>query len=163
MIQRVILWFVGLLPKKLQQIYARYEEQWLYLIYGVLTTVVSMVTKLVPLYLVHQDAVSKVFYTTYSAGCAVFSWICAVTFAFFTNRKYVFKSGADTKAAFWTEFVAFYVGRLASLCIDVGLTALFIGWLNWNKLLVTIAAQILILVINYLISKLFVFRKKKED
>jgi len=43
------------------------------------------------------------------------------------------------------------------------LTALFIGWLNWNKLLVTIAAQILILVINYLISKLFVFRKKKED
>ena len=76
MIQRVILWFVGLLPKKLQQIYARYEEQWLYLIYGVLTTVVSMVTKLVPLYLVHQDAVSKVFYTTYSAGCAVFSWIC---------------------------------------------------------------------------------------
>ena len=41
MIQRVILWFVGLLPKKLQQIYARYEEQWLYLIYGVLTTVVG--------------------------------------------------------------------------------------------------------------------------
>ena len=75
----------------------------------------------------------------------------------------MFKSGADTKAAFWTEFVAFYVGRLASLGIDVGLTALFIGWLNWNKLLVTIAAQILILVINYLISKLFVFRKKKED
>lgn len=77
-----------------------------------------MVTKLVPLYLVHQDAVSKVFYTTYSAGCAVFSWLCCDV-CVFTNRKYVFKSGADTKAAFWTEFVAFMLD----------------GWLRWALML----------------------------
>lgn len=119
MIQRVILWFVGLLPKKLQQIYARYEEQWLYLIYGVLTTVVSMVTKLVPLYLVHQDAVSKVFYTTYSAGCAVFSWICAVTFAFLPIESMCLKAARIRKP---------HSGRNS-------LPFMLDGWLRWALML----------------------------
>lgn len=163
MIQRIILWFVHLMPKKIQEIYLKYEEGLLYCVYGGLTTVVSLVTKLVPLYLVNEENVSTAFYIAYSTGCAVFSWVCAVTFAFFTNRKYVFKSEANTRAAFWKEFVAFYIGRLASLGIDAGLTAVFIGWMNWNKVLVTIVAQVIILIVNYLFSKLFVFRKKKES
>lgn len=158
---RLILWFVKLMPKCIQNIYFKHEEVLLYIFYGGLTTVVSFVTKLVPLYLADKEAMGD-FYTVYATGCAVFSWICAVTFAFFTNRAYVFKSTANTKAAFWKEFVNFYIGRLASLGIDAGLTAVFIGWLKWNEFLVTLAAQIIILIINYVISKVFVFKNTES-
>jgi putative flippase GtrA len=155
---RLILWFVGLMPKKIQSFYFKHEEVLLYIFYGGLTTVVSFITKLVPLYLANKEAMGD-FYTVYSAGCAVFSWICAVTFAFFTNRAYVFKSTAKTRKAFWTEFINFYIGRIASLGIDTLLTAVFIGWLRWSAFWVTLAAQIIILIINYVISKVFVFRE----
>lgn len=154
---RLILWFVHLMPQKIQALYFKYEEIWLYLFYGALTTLVSMVTKLVPLYLADAEAMGD-FYTIYSGGCATFSWICAVTFAFFTNRAYVFKSTAHTKSAFRREFINFYAGRLASWGIDLAITMVFIGWLKWSEFWVTLAAQILILVINYVVSKLFVFR-----
>lgn len=159
---RLILWFVKKMPKCIQEIYFKHEEVLLYIFYGGLTTVVSFITKLVPLYLADKDAMGN-FYTVYATGCAVFSWICAVTFAFFTNRAYVFKSNANTRSAFWKEFVNFYIGRLASLGIDAGLTAVFIGWLKWNEFLVTLAAQIIILVINYVISKVFVFKNTDSD
>ncbi|MBQ8514127.1 MAG: GtrA family protein [Ruminococcus sp.] len=158
---RLILWFVKHMPKKIQEIYFKHEEIWLYLFYGALTTLVSMITKLVPLYLADPEAMGS-FYTIYSGGCATFSWICAVTFAFFTNRAYVFKSTARTKKEFWREFVNFYVGRLASWFIDLGITMVFIGYLKWNEFWVTLASQIIILIINYVISKLFVFRKTES-
>ncbi len=155
---KIILWFVNLMPKPIQNFYFKYEEIWLYLFYGALTTLVSMVTKLIPLYLADKDAMGD-FYTVYSGLCAAFSWICAVTFAYFTNRAYVFKSTANTKKEFWKEFVNFYAGRLLSFFIDAGITMVFIGWLRWSEFWVTLAAQIIILIINYIISKVFVFRK----
>lgn len=158
---RLILWFVKLMPKPIQNIYFKYEEIWLYLFYGALTTLVSMVTKLVPLYLANEAAMGD-FYTVYSGLCSTFSWICAVTFAFFTNRAYVFKSTANTRSAFWKEFINFYAGRLLSWFIDVGITMVFIGWLHWSEFWVTLASQIIILIINYVISKLFVFKKTES-
>lgn len=149
------------MPKKIQSFYFKHEEVLLYIFYGGLTTVVSFITKLVPLYLANKETMGD-FYTVYSAGCAVFSWICAVTFAFFTNRAYVFKSTAKTRKAFWTEFINFYIGRLASLGIDTLLTAVFIGWLRWSAFWVTLAAQIIILIINYVISKVFVFKETEN-
>ena len=149
------------MPKPIRNIYFKYEEIWLYLFYGALTTLVSMVTKLVPLYLGNPEKMGD-FYTIYSGICATFSWICAVTFAFFTNRAYVFKSTANTRKEFWKEFVNFYAGRLLSWFIDLGITMVFIGWLHWNEFWVTFASQIIILIINYIISKLFVFKKTEK-
>ena len=82
---QLILWVVKHLPKPLQNIYFKYEKGLLYCFYGALTTLVSMITKLVPMYFLGEGKLSVTF-------CTVFSWICAVTFAFFTNKKYVFQS-----------------------------------------------------------------------
>ena len=79
---QLILWVVKHLPKPLQNIYFKYEKGLLYCFYGALTTLVSMITKLVPMYFLGEGKLSVTF-------CTVFSWICAVTFAFFTNKKYV--------------------------------------------------------------------------
>ena len=85
---QLILWVVKHLPKPLQNIYFKYEKGLLYCFYGALTTLVSMITKLVPMYFLGEGKLSVTF-------CTVFSWICAVTFAFFTNKKYVFQSETD--------------------------------------------------------------------
>jgi putative flippase GtrA len=158
---RLILWFVYHMPKPIQKLYFKYEEIWLYIFYGGLTTVIAMVTKLVPLYLADAEAMGH-YYVYYSAGCAVFAWTCAVFFAFFTNRKYVFKSTVTTRKGFWKEMVNFLIGRLASLGIDAAMTAFFIGWLMWNAFWVTIVGQIIILIVNFLFSKLFVFRETES-
>lgn len=153
---QLILWFVKCMPKPIQDVYFKYEKGLLYCFYGALTTLVSMVTKLVPMYFLGTGKLSVTF-------CTVFSWICAVTFAFFTNKKYVFQSETHTKKAFWTEFAAFYTGRLASFFLDWGISVLFISILGWNEILVTIMAQVIILIVNYAFSKLFVFKKREPD
>lgn len=86
-----------------------------------------------------------------------------MTFAFFTNKKYVFQSKTRTKKAFWTEFFSFYAARGASFFLDWGISVLGISILGWNKYLVTIAAQVIILLVNYAFSKLFVFKKRESD
>ena len=152
---QLILWVVKHLPKPLQNIYFKYEKGLLYCFYGALTTLVSMITKLVPMYFLGEGKLSVTF-------CTVFSWICAVTFAFFTNKKYVFQSETHTKKAFWTEFISFYSARGASLFLDWGISVLGISILGWNKYLVTIAAQVIILLMNYAFSKLFVFKNREN-
>lgn len=158
LMNKIILWFVKLMPKPVQNIYFKHEEVWLYLFYGALTTLVSMATKLIPLYLADKNAMGD-FYIIYSGICTAFSWICAVTFAFFTNRAYVFKSTDHTRAGFWRELLSFYSGRAVSFLLELAITMIFIGWLRFSEFWVTLATQILILIINYVVSKLFVFRK----
>lgn len=148
---------VGILPKKLQDIYYKYEEKWLYLVFGGLTTVVSIVTKLAFFGLVPGEPKWET-----TAG-VVFSWICAVTFAFFTNKKYVFKNETKGKKEFFSVFVSFYGARLATLLMEWLIFFIFCDILNISKSVITFASQVIIFVANYLLSKLFVFRKKDEN
>ncbi|MBQ8825358.1 MAG: GtrA family protein [Ruminococcus sp.] len=154
--EKLILWFVKLFPKPIQNFYFKYEKGLLYCFYGGLTTLVSMITKLVPMHFLGESAWAVTL-------CTAFSWCCAVTFAFFTNKKYVFKSKTRTKKAFWTEFTSFYGARLASLGIEWVLSVGLISYAGWNKYLVTILAQVIILAVNYLFSKLFVFKKRETE
>ena len=107
--EKLIKACVSILPKPLQEIYYKYEEKWLYIIFGGLTTVVSIVTKLLLFALVPGEPKWE------STAGVVFSWICAVTFAFFTNKKYVFKNETNTSSEFWKVFFSFYGARLATL------------------------------------------------
>ena len=96
--------------------------------------------------------------------------IFAVTFAFFTNKKYVFKSKTHTKSAFWKECSMFYGARLVTYFLELAIMELgnhFFATVNgeivtWRTVLVKIAAQIVILVINYIFSKLVIFKKREE-
>ena len=155
--ERLIKWFVSLLPKKLQDIYYKYEEKWLYLVFGALTTLVSIVTKLVIFYAVPGNPKWE------NTVGVVVSWICAVTFAFFTNKKYVFKNETKTKAEFFRVFVSFYGARGATLLMEWLIFFVCCDLLDISQTLITFASQVIIFIANYLLSKLFVFRNKKED
>ena len=89
----------------------------------------------------------------------VLSWILSVLFAYVTNRTWVFESSADTKPGVIREMASFFGGRVATLLIEEGILAVFITWLGFPAMWVKVAAQVIVIVLNYVISKLFVFRK----
>ena len=129
-----------------QPLYQKYKEQLLYLFFGALTTVVSIgsfaiFTKVIPC----DELIAN-----------VISWFLAVLFAFLTNRTWVFER---TEQSFWGQMLTFYLGRVTTLLIEEALLLIFVKWLLWDGMLVKIAAQIVVLILNYVISKLFIFKK----
>lgn len=145
---------ISVLPKPIQNIYYKYEEKWLYLLFGGLTTVVSIVTKLLLFMLVPGEPKWE------STAGVFFSWICAVTFAFFTNKKYVFKNETHTAQEFRKVFISFYGARLATLAMEEVIFLVCCDLIGMNKTIITFLSQVLIFISNYVLSKVFVFKNK---
>ncbi len=87
------------------------------------------------------------------------SWVICVLFQFFTNRTWVFDGSVDTKADFWKQMASFFGGRVFTLVVEEAILAIFITWLGFNTMIVKLIAQVIVIVLNYIISKLFVFKK----
>ena len=128
------------------------KELILYLIFGVLTTVVSLLTYYICTitFLNPNNAIEIQI-------ANIISWITCVTFAFFTNRKYVFESKEDIKK----EGIKFYISRLSALLIDVVMIFVFVSLLKINDKIIKLVNQVIIIIFNYIASKLFVFKKGK--
>ena len=122
----------------------------MYLLFGGLTTVVSLGTFwLVNRVMAQNEHIAN-----------VVSWVLAVLFAFVTNRIWVFRAKTESRAAFWRQLLGFYGGRLITLGIEEVLLLVFITWLHFDSMLIKVLAQVVVLVSNYVISKWIVFRKK---
>lgn len=129
--------------------YKKNKEVLLYLFFGGLTFLISVVTY----------AYFTMMFGMNELIANIFSWIIAVLFAFVTNKIWVFQSKNDTILAFVREAVAFFAGRVATLVVEEVILFVFITMLQWNSLGVKIAAQVIVIVLNYVISKLLVFKK----
>lgn len=129
----------------------KYEEIIRYLIIGVLTTIVSLLT--------YYLLVSTVFDPNNAIELQItniISWIVCVTFAYFTNRIYVFKVDNEVNAK---EVISFYASRLSTLFIDMLLMFVFVTLLSFNDKIVKLAVQAIIIILNYILSKFIVFKK----
>ncbi len=132
-------------------IYHQNEELWNYLIVGGLTTVVSLVSKwLLWLVLDPKKAIPLQI-------SIILSWIISVLFAYVTNRVFVFKS--KSKHIF-REMTSFFGARLLTLGMEMVIMWFFVTLLQLNEFVFTIITQVLIVIFNYIFSKLFVFKKK---
>lgn len=147
------------------------REVLLYLLFGALTTVVSTVMFYLPDKLFgligYRGVVYYITHIETEKGFAymeanVISWICAVTFAYVTNKRFVFESEGTDKKTVLREMATFYGGRLATLGVDMLLMFLLVTLLSMHSLLAKIIVQVVIVVLNYFISKWVVFRKPKE-
>lgn len=123
----------------------KHRDVLLYLFFGALTTLISILSFMLCDLVLHELVANLI------------SWICAVSFAYVTNRKWVFKSQAKGKEI-PLEIASFFGGRLATLGLEEVLLLVFVTWLQWNGTLVKVLAQVVVLVLNYVISKLLVFR-----
>ena len=128
--------------------YKKYKEVLLYLFFGGLTTVISIGSYAFFDISMHMDPMVA----------NIFSWILAVLFAYVTNRIWVFDSNAEDMKGIIQEMVSFFSGRVATLLMEEVILYVGINLLGMNSIGVKVAAQIFVLVGNYLISKLFVFK-----
>ena len=141
--------------EKILNLYKKYKEIVNYLFFGVIATIVSLGVKYLLLF------------TIFNASnpiqlqiAVVISWIAAVLFAYFTNRSFVFESTAKNKLK---EFINFVMARISTLLLEMFIMWFFITLLKLNSdlyvILFTLIAQVAVIVANYVLSKLFVFKK----
>lgn len=89
----------------------------------------------------------------------VLSWIITVLFAFLTNRVWVFQSPTNEVSEFVKQMFAFYSGRVITLIIEEVILLVFITWLGFNSMVIKVIAQVIVILLNYVISKLVIFKK----
>lgn len=141
--------------KKIWSLYHKYEEVINYLIVGVLTTIVSLGVKYLLLF-TFLDASNAVELQI----AVIISWVCAVAFAYVTNRIFVFKSKNKN---YFKEISSFVSGRILTLLMEMAIMWFFVTLLKLNTdfwvVVFTMICQVLITVANYILSKLFIFKK----
>ncbi len=136
------------------KLYRKYGEMIRYVIVGGITTFAS-----IGVYLLLTSTVLDPEKAWELQTANVLSWIVAVTVAYILNRVVVFRS---RNRVIW-EMAQFYAARLCTLGLDMGMTWLFVTVLHWNDRLVKLMVQFVLLVSNYLLSKLVIFREKRKE
>lgn len=121
-----------------------------YLIFGVLTTLVNYAVYLPVYNLLHLSA----------AVSNMLSWVVAVAFAYLTNKPFVFQSHDWSCKTVVPELTKFVSCRIASGAMETGILFLTVDLLHWNGNVWKLVTQVLVVVLNYVASKLLVFRKK---
>lgn len=129
----------------------KFREMLSYLFFGVLTTSVNIIS----FYFLDKTSID-VYISNFIA------WCLSVLFAFVTNRLFVFKSQNKKFIAFFKECYSFFFFRVLSLGIDMFFMYLLISILQFNKLFSKILVSVIIVVLNYIFSKLFIFKDKKD-
>lgn len=143
---------------KLKDLYTKYKEMILYLIFGVLTTALNYI-----LYFIF--AVSLGIHYEISNCIA---WIAGVIFAFFTNRSIVFNSQAKGFKKKFIEAAEFVAARLFSLVAEMIILWFFIDILplcpneNWNSLIAKFIGAVVVVILNYIASKFVIFKKDND-
>ncbi|MCR5202865.1 MAG: GtrA family protein [Lachnospiraceae bacterium] len=140
----------------LKELYTKYREIIVYLIVGVLTTVVNWVVYFICVrtFLDPKNALQLQI-------AVLIAWVAGVLFAYVTNRKYVFQS---KNPEILKEFIAFVLSRVATYLMEVFLMWLLVTIMGMNDLIAKIIANVVVIIGNYVFSKLLVFSKKdKKD
>ncbi len=169
---------------KIKELCKKHREILMYLLFGVLTTAVGWIVYFAVLwtwkaiYSLPVDDTSSGMYIAGYTAAQVIQWVAAVLFAFFTNRKWVF-TDADRDVSTWLQLVKFSGGRVVTFFIDYlvtlfvamgaaalipALTSVVLFGREWNlcEIGAKVLAAVIVIICNYIFSKIFVFKKKKS-
>lgn len=154
--------------KKLRAFLEKYREIIAYLFWGVMTTLVSWLSYAL-FELIFHSVPGQLFGVALSIQLAnVLSWICAVLFAYVTNKLWVFDSKSWEASVVWPELLKFLSARAATgvlevvgvpLLVRLGLDQTLLGR---EGFVAKILVSVVVIVLNYVLSKLVVFRKDRE-
>ena len=136
---------------KLKQLYTKYKSIILYMVFGAGTTMVNIVT-----YYVMYDLLSAP-----NVPSDIAAWITSVLFAFVTNRWYVFEQTDNSVRRLARDFVSFVGCRLATGVMDVAIMYLSVDVMGWNGLVWKLISNAIVVILNYIASKYFIFKKEK--
>lgn len=145
-----ILEKIGL--KKLADIYRKHKEGMRYLVFGALSTVINIIVFAICSKMANLS-------TTISN---IIAWIIAVLFAYVTNKLYVFDSKTVKLKDIAREIFSFFSARIATLVIETAFLWVVIDKLGFNDILMKIISNIIVIILNYIFSKIFIFKKDKK-
>jgi len=134
------------LKNKGLKIYNQYKMPILYIFFGGLTTLINIVAYFVAYNICKISNVPS----------TVIAWILSVIFAFITNKLYVFES--KSKSLLY-EISTFFACRLGTGILDVAIMYVSVDILFFNALIMKILSNVLVIVLNYIFSKLIIFNK----
>lgn len=132
----------------LMELIKKYREMISYLIFGVLTTVINLV--------------SYRFFTIINLDLyisVVLAWILSVIFAFITNKLFVFESKSWKKEALGKELILFLSARVASLGIDLIAMGVMVNLLHVPDMVAKLVSNVIVVIVNYIFSKFLIFKK----
>lgn len=130
----------------------KYEEIIMYIVVGICTMIVSLVS-----YFIMANTL-QIYYQVAN----IISWVLAVAFAYVTNKKYVFKSPYINVKETGKEVISFVSSRVASLMAEILSMFFFVQIFQIDDNIVKLMNQVLVTVLNYIFSKFWVFRKGKH-
>lgn len=138
--------------QKLKELFQKYREPILYIFFGGCTTVLN--------WAVYYAATRFLGWEELTANGV--AWAAGVLFAYVTNKLFVFESKSWAPSVFFPEFGEFVLARLFSLLLDEGFMALTVKVMGWPDLPMKLLSNIIVIIVNYIFSKLIIFRKKKD-
>jgi len=138
--------------EKIKELYKKHEEIINYLIVGVLTTIVSWTAKFICAATILDADIPW-----QNMVLSIINWTAGVIFAYFTNRKFVFKSTETNRIKEAAKFVA---SRISTLVLDIVAMLVMVNYMGVDFTIATVIAAVLVVITNYVFSKLFVFTNK---
>lgn len=136
--------------KTIKSLYQKYKAVILYLFFGGCTTLVNILCYYL---FYHKLGVSNL------AG-TIIAWAVSVLFAYITNRTFVFESRSAGIKAVLLELVTFFGCRLATGVMDAVIMVIAVDHMHWNSLLWKVISNVLVIILNYIASKFWIFKKK---
>lgn len=129
----------------------KYKGVILYLVFGVLTTVINVIT---------YHACYEVMHIA-NLVSTVIAWIVAVSFAYVTNKLFVFESKRTGSGAI-KEAINFFACRIGTGFIEIGFMYVFVDMLMFNGTIMKLITNVIVIVVNYIASKLIIFKEDKK-
>ena len=121
-----------------------------YIFFGVCTTLVNMIVYWFCAHIINLSVMIS----------TVIGWILSVLFAYITNRKWVFYSNVKGIFNILKEMTSFFSCRLLTGFLDLACMFLFVDLLHMNDMVIKILANVIVIVLNYVASKLLIFKKE---
>ena len=133
--------------------YLKHKEILLYLFFGLISFLISVGTYALFTEVLHVNVLIA----------NIIAWILSVSFAYISSRIWVFENTATGGKAVIAEIGKFVSGRLGTLAIEELILYIFITRMGLNSMAVKLAATIIVIILNYVISKIWVFRAKESN
>lgn len=136
--------------EKIKELWTKHYEIICYGIFGVLTTIINYLSYIVCTRLFNLEALIS----------NLIAWVLSVIFAFITNKLIVFHSKEFTLNILLKEGISFLLARVFSLLLDMLILYVMFDLMGINDLIVKIIANIVVIIVNYVLSKFMIFKKR---
>lgn len=127
-----------------------------YLVFGVLTTLINIVV----FKLAERELLLFIEDKPAALTANIIAWVLSVAFAFITNKLFVFESKSMNFRLVLKELYSFVIARLLSLAFDEGF--MYVAIMFMDSLIAKIISNVFVVIINYVLSKFFIFKKKQN-